>query len=65
MKMVNPKGEAVYYNIVEKGGKVQYVIRGIGPTVIVGRDKQKRKSRAFTQEPQAEAYLRRHGFRCV
>lgn len=65
MKMVNPKGEAVYYNIVKKGGKTQYVIRGIGSTMIVGRDMQRRKSRAFTQEPQAWAYLRRNGFRCV
>ena len=30
--------------------------------MIIGRDRQKKKSRIFTQEAQAEAYLKRHGF---
>ena len=63
MKMVNKAtGEALYYNLVEKNGKIQYVLKGIGSTLILGRDKQKKKSRIFTQEAQAEQYLRRHGF---
>lgn len=62
MKMVNAKGEALYYNIVEKNGKVQYVMKAIGDTVILGRDRQKKKSRIFTQEAQAMAYLKRNGF---
>lgn len=65
MKMVNAKGEALYYNVVQKNGKVQYVMKAIGDTVILGRDRQKKKSRIFTQEAQAEAYLNRNGFRCV
>ena len=65
MKMVNNKGEAVYYNIVSKGGKDQFVVKGIGATMVIGRDRQKRKSRIFTQEAQAESYLNRHGFRVV
>lgn len=65
MKMVNEKGEALYYNVVEKAGRVQYVMKGIGDTVILGRDRQKRKSRIFTQQAQAEAFLRRNGFKCV
>lgn len=65
MKMINPKGEAVYYNIVTKGGKDQFVVKGIGDTMIIGRDRQKKKSRIFTQEAQAEGYLNRHGFRVV
>ena len=65
MKMVNAKGEALYYNGVNKNGKDVWVIQGIGSTVIVGRDKQKRKSRVFTQEAQALSYLRRHGFDTV
>ena len=28
----------------------------------VGRDRQKKKSRTFTQEAQADAYLKRNGF---
>ncbi len=63
MKMANAKGEAVYYNIVEKNGKLQYVVKGIGDTVVLGRDRQKRKSRIFTQEAQAERFLERNGFR--
>ena len=61
-RMENAKGEALYYNVVEKNGKVQYVLKGIGSTLILGRDKQKKKSRIFTQEAQVEHYLRRHGF---
>ena len=34
----------------------------LADTVIVGRDRQRKKSRIFTQYAQAEAYLRRHGF---
>ncbi len=63
MKMVNKAtGEAVYYNPVRKAGKGVWVIQGIGGTVIIGRDRQKKKSRIFAQEAQAEAYLKRHGF---
>lgn len=65
MKMVNPKGEALYYNIVTKNGKDQFVLKGIGDTLIIGRDRQKKKSRIFTQEAQALSYLDRHGFRVV
>lgn len=65
MKMVNDKGEAVYYNYANKGGRDQFVIKGIGATMVIGRDRQKKKSRIFTQEAQAEAYLKRNGFRVV
>lgn len=62
MHTINAKGEAVYYNMVTKNGKDQFVIKGIGSTVILGRDRQRRKSRSFTQQHQAEQYLARHGF---
>ena len=65
MKMVNDKGEALYYNGVTKNGKDVWVLKAIGSTVIVGRDRQKKKSRIFTQEAQALAYLNRNGFRVV
>lgn len=65
MKMVNGKGEAVYFNDVEKNGRIQFVVKGIGDTMVIGRDRQKKRSRVFTQEAQAGAYLERHGFRCV
>lgn len=65
MKMKNDKGEAVYYNFVTKNGKDQWIVKGIGSTVVIGRDRQKLKSRTFTQERQATAYLDRHGFRVV
>ena len=53
-RLENSRGEALYYNVVEKNGKIQYVLKGIGSTVILGRDKQRRRSRIFTQEAQAE-----------
>lgn len=68
MKLVNTTtGEAVYYNIVTKGrkgesGKIRYIIKGIGDTMVMGRDRQKKKSRTFSQQAQAERYLRLHGF---
>ena len=65
MKMANEKGEAVYFNPITKNGKDCWIIQGIGSTVVIGRDRQKRKSRTFTQERQAAAYLDRHGFKRV
>ncbi len=63
MKMVNKaSGEAVYFNSATKAGKDVWIIQGIGSTVVIGRDRQKRKSRTFTQEAQAERYLKLHGF---
>ncbi len=63
MKMINKTtGEAVYFNSVKKVGKEVWLIQGIGATVVIGRDRQKRKSRVFAQYPQAERYLKAHGF---
>ena len=65
MKMVTDKGDAVYYNPVVKNGKDQFIIKGIGDTMVIGRDRQKLKSRTFTKESQAQSYLDRHGFKAV
>ena len=63
MKMINKAtGEAVYFNPITKRGKEAWIVQGIGSTVVLGRDRQKKKSRTFTQYAQAEAYLKRHGF---
>ncbi len=63
MKMINKAtGEAVYFNPVKKAGKEVWLIQGIGATAVIGRDRQKRKSRVFTQYPQAERYLKAHGY---
>ena len=63
MRMVNEAGEAVYYNLVLKHGKYRYQVQAASGQVIVGRDRQKRKSRTFSQEHQAEAWLKRNGYR--
>ena len=63
MKMVNEIGQAVYYNVVEKHGHLRYVVLAASGQPIVGRDRQKRQSRTFAQEYQAEAFLRRNGYR--
>ena len=65
MKMKNAKGEEVYFNLIQKNGKDYWLVQGIGSTLVIGRDRQKRKSRSFTRENQAAAYLQRHGFRVV
>lgn len=59
MHMVNDKGEAVYYNLVRKNNKDYWLVQGVGSTVVYGRDRERRKSRHFTQEQQAERYLAR------
>ena len=38
MHMINDKGEAVYFNPIRKNGKDQWLIQGIGSTVVLGRD---------------------------
>ena len=65
MRMVNNRGEVIYYNVVTKHDRVRYQIQAASGQAIVGRDRQKRKSRTFAQEHQAEAWLRRMGYRCT
>lgn len=63
MKMVNEAGEVVYYNLVVKHGKIRYLVQAASGQPITGRDRQKRKSRTFAQEHQAEGWLYRNGYR--
>ncbi len=63
MKMINEQGQAIYYNCVTKHEKIRYVVMAASGQAIQGRDRQKRKSRTFAQEHQAEAWLRRNGYR--
>ena len=63
MMMMNERDEKVYYNIVEKRGLVRYIIKAASGQTLKGRDGQKLKSRTFTQEHQAEAFLKRCGYR--
>ena len=65
MRMENDRGEAIYYNVVIKHDKVRYQVQAASGQAIAGRDRQKRKSRSFAQEHQAEAWLRRMGYKCT
>ena len=62
MKLSNEQGQAVYYNIVEKQGKIRYIVQAASGQNIPGRDREKLKSRTFSQEHQAEAFLKRLGY---
>ncbi len=63
MKLINKTtGESVYFNPITKNGKDCWLVQGIGDTMVIGRDRQKRKSRIFTREAQADRYLEKHGF---
>lgn len=62
MKLSNKQGQAIYYNVVSKGGQVRFVVQAASGQTIPGRDRQKLKSRTFSQEHQAEAYLKRLGY---
>lgn len=61
-KLSNEQGQAVYFNGVEKGGKVRWVVLAASGQTLQGRDRQKLKSRTFSQYHQAEAFLRRNGY---
>lgn len=62
MKLRNAAGQAVYYNCITKHDKVYFVVKAASGQDIPGRDRQRHKSRSFTQEYQAEAWLRRNGY---
>lgn len=62
MRLERADGTAVYYNIVEKRGKLRYIVKGISGQTIPGRDRQKLRSRTFTQEHQAEKFLQAQGY---
>ena len=63
MKMINETGQAIYYNCVEKRGQVKFVVLAASGQAILGRDRQKRKSRTFTHQHQAESWLKRNGYK--
>lgn len=65
MRMVNEKGEAVYFNAVHKNGKTQFIVKALSGQYIRGRDGQKHSSRTFTECHQAERFLDRNGYKCV
>lgn len=65
MKMINKRGEAIYYNIVTKHGQTRYIVKALSGQVIPGRDREKRQSRSFAQEHQADAWLQRHGYKVI
>lgn len=63
MKLTNPDGHAVYYNEVTKHGRSRWLIQAADKnTIVYGRDGQRKKSRTFTQEHQARAYLEKHRY---
>jgi len=62
MRLKNEQQQKIYYNTVEKNGKVQYIIKSITGHPIIGRDGQKRLSRTFTREYQAEKWIDAHGY---
>lgn len=62
MKLTNPDGHTVYYNEVPKHGRSRWQIQAASGQTLRGRDGKKLKSRTFSQEHQARAYLERHGY---
>lgn len=61
-KLSNEQGQTVYFNTVVKGGRERHVVVAVNGQTLPGRDRQKLKSRTFTQYHQAEAFLRRLGY---
>ena len=65
MKYINKAGEVAYFNGVTKGGKLRWVVVAASGQTLRGRDRQKLKSRTFTQEHQARAFLERTGYEVI
>ena len=63
MKLTNKDGQSVYYNMVQKNGKEQYIIKALSGQSIPSRDRKPHGSRTFTQLAQAEKWLERNGYR--
>ena len=63
MKLTNSKGEAIYFNAANKGGKQVYIIKALSGQPIYSRDRKAYQSRTFTQIAQAERWLERNGYR--
>lgn len=63
MKLTNKDGQSVYYNMVQKNGKEQYIIKALSGQAIPSRDRKPHSSRTFTQLAQAEKWLERNGYR--
>ncbi len=61
-KLANEQGQAVYFNGVTKGGKERWIVLAASGQTLQGRDRQKLKSRTFSQYHQAEAFLNRNGY---
>lgn len=57
MHMVNDKGEAVYYNPVRKHNKDYWVVKGIGSTVVYGRDRERAKAALLPKNGRRSATL--------
>ena len=62
MKIINEKGEAVYFNTVDKGSGTRYIVKAISGQTLQGRDGKKLKSRTFRWEHQASRFLERNGY---
>ena len=62
-KLNNEQGQTVYFNTVVKDGRERHVVVAASGQTLPGRDRQKLKSRTFTQYHQAEAFLRRLGYK--
>ena len=63
MKMTNDKGQAVYFNAANKGGREVYIVKALSGQSIPDRDRRPHKSRTFTQLAQAEKWLERNGYK--
>lgn len=65
MRFGNERGEVVYYNCVMKHHHIRYQIQAVSGQTIPGRDRRRRKSRIFSCERQAAAWLLRNGYHAV
>ncbi len=65
MIAINDQGQRVYYNCVTKHGRERWVVQAASGQALLGRDRQKLKSRTFSQEHTCMAYLERNGYKDI
>lgn len=63
MKLKNAKGQKIYFNAANKGGREVYIVKTLSGQSIPNRDRKPHKSRTFTQIAQAEKWLERNGYK--
>ncbi len=63
MKMQNEQGQQVYFNEVQKNGKVAYIVKALSGQMIPDRDRRPHKTRTLASWHRLNAGFERNGYK--